>query len=798
MKVLLSWLQEFAPGIDGDPVELGEKLSALGLAVEEMTITGQGLDGIVLAKVLELSPHPDADKIQIVQVDSGDGQPLQVCCGAFNMTVGDLIPFATVGTTMPNGMEIGVRKMRGQESNGMCCSATEIGLGDDSDGIMLLTDTADEALVGQPITTALGMESDVLYDLEVNANRPDAMSVAGVARDLAAVMGVPFSYPDYSVERTDEDATSVASVEIVDPELCGRFTARVLRNVTVGESPQWMQNRLIALGMRPINSVVDISNYVMLELGQPNHVFDLDTVPNGALTVRRATDGETLVTLDEAERTLVSRDGVITDNTDSPVSLAGVMGGLSTEVTDQTTNVLLEMAWWDPPSISRTVKRLNLPSEASTRFRRGADWGDNIDRAMDRFCQLIGESGATIASGQIEVAGTVPDVSPKPVRVAKINTLLGTELSAAEMTNHLESIGFEVEASGDDLSVGVPTWRWDVTTDHSHEFEANIAEEVGRMHGYEAIPKTVPKGEQAGHLSQYQHDRRLVRNILVGAGCDETQPMPFLAPGDLSNVGLSDDGVVLSNPLDASESVLRTSLLPGQLKSIAYNQSHRTPAPKLFELGTVFLTPELNDRHEMLPDEHEYLAVALAGDEAPAAVAILNLLGEALALPNVQVRSSDNLPGMHPTRSAEVVIAGRQRGMVGEVAPSVLRTFGVEGRVAWLQLDLTEILNGPHGKRSYRRVSKFPSSDMDLAFAVPDGVGADKVRNTINKAGGDLLVDLSLIDTYRGAGVDEGSRSLAYRLRFQAADRTLTDADTNEARAAIIAAVEKHTKGTLR
>ncbi len=798
MKVLLSWLQEFAPGIDGDPVELGEKLSALGLAVEEMTITGQGLDGIVLAKVLELSPHPDADKIQIVQVDSGDGQPLQVCCGAFNMTVGDLIPFATVGTTMPNGMEIGVRKMRGQESNGMCCSATEIGLGDDSDGIMLLTDTADEALVGQPITTALGMESDVLYDLEVNANRPDAMSVAGVARDLAAVMGVPFSYPDYSVERTDEDATSVASVEIVDPELCGRFTARVLRNVTVGESPQWMQNRLIALGMRPINSVVDISNYVMLELGQPNHVFDLDTVPNGALTVRRATDGETLVTLDEAERTLVSRDGVITDNTDSPVSLAGVMGGLSTEVTDQTTNVLLEMAWWDPPSISRTVKRLNLPSEASTRFRRGADWGDNIDRAMDRFCQLIGESGATIASGQIEVAGTVPDVSPKPVRVAKINTLLGTELSAAEMTNHLESIGFDVAASGDDLLVGVPTWRWDVTTDHSHEFEANIAEEVGRMHGYEAIPKTVPKGEQAGHLSQYQHDRRLVRNILVGAGCDETQPMPFLAPGDLSNVGLSDDGVVLSNPLDASESVLRTSLLPGQLKSIAYNQSHRTPAPKLFELGTVFLTPELNDRREMLPDEHEYLAVALAGDEAPAAVAILNLLGEALALPNVQVRASDNLPGMHPTRSAEVVIAGRQRGMVGEVAPSVLRTFGVEGRVAWLQLDLTEILNGPHGKRSYRRVSKFPSSDMDLAFAVPDGVGADKVRNTINKAGGDLLVDLSLIDTYRGAGVDEGSRSLAYRLRFQAADRTLTDADTNEARAAIIAAVEKHTKGTLR
>ena len=798
MKVLLSWLQEFAPGIDGDPTELGETLSALGLAVEEMTITGQGLDGIVLAKVLELSPHPDADKIQIVQVDSGDGQPLQVCCGAFNMAVGDLIPFATVGTTMPNGMEIGVRKMRGQESNGMCCSSEEIGLGADADGIMLLTDTADESLIGEPITTALGMETDVLYDLEVNANRPDAMSVAGVARDLAAALGVPFSFPDYNVERTGDSAESVANVEIADPDLCGRFTARVLRNVTVGESPQWMQNRLIALGMRPINSVVDISNYVMLELGQPNHVFDLDTVPEGALRVRRASDGETMVTLDEAERTLVSRDGVITDNTDAAISLAGVMGGLSTEVTDSTTNVLLEMAWWDPPSISRTVKRLNLPSEASTRFRRGADWGDNIDRAMDRFCQLIADTGATIAPGQIEVEGNTPDVAPKTARVAKVNSLLGTELSAAEMVGHLSSIGFDASEVDGELSVGVPTWRWDVTTDHTHEFEANIAEEVGRMHGYEAIPKTVPKGEQAGHLSEYQQDRRLVRSVLLGAGCSETQPMPFLAPGDLANVGLSEDAVSLSNPLDSSESVLRTSLMPGQLKSIAYNQSHRTQAPRFFEAGTVFLAPEENDRGEMLPDEHEYLAVALAGEEAPAAIAVLNLLGEALALPNVQVRSSDDLPGMHPTRSAEVVIAGRQRGVVGEVAPSVLRTFGVEGRVAWLQLDLSEILNGPHGKRSYRRVSKFPSSDMDLAFAVPDSVGADKVRNTINKAGGELLVDLSLIDTYRGKGVDEGSRSLAFRLRFQAQDRTLTDADTNDARAAIIAAVERHTKGTLR
>ena len=795
MKVLLSWLQEFAPGIDGDPVELGEKLSALGLAVEEMTITGQGLDGVVLAKVLELAPHPDADKIQLVQVDSGDGEALQVCCGAFNMSVGDLIPFATVGTVMPNGMEIGQRKMRGQMSNGMCCSGAELGLGDDHDGIMLLTDGADEVNVGQPIAEVLGLETDVLWDLEVNANRPDAMSVAGVARDLAAVLGVPFAFPSYEVERTGQDAESQVTVDIVDPGLCGRFAARVIRNVTVGESPQWMQRRLNALGMRPINSLVDISNYVMLELGQPSHTFDLDLVPDGHLRVRSSVDGETITTLDDVERTLTANDGLIATSLDEPISIAGVMGGGSTEISDATTNVLLEMAWWDPPSISRTIKRLNLPSEASTRFRRGADWGENIDRAMDRFCQLIAETGAAVAPGQVDVLGDLPDVAPATVRPSKINSLLGTELSSEYMVELLDSIGFGARPSGDGLAVSVPTWRWDALASTTAEFEANIAEEVGRMFGYERIVKTVPKGEQAGHLSQYQQSRRVVRNLLVGAGCAETQPMPFLAPGDLANVGLNDDGVTLSNPLDASESVLRTSLLPGQLKSIAYNQSHRIPDPRFFELGTVFLPPA---NGELLPDEHEFLAVALAGSEAPAAVSVLHLLGDTLALPNVQLRSSDELPGMHPTRSAEVVIAGRQRGVVGELAPSVLERFDIEGRVAWLQLDLSAILNGPYGKRNYQRVSKFPSSDMDLAFVVPEAVGADKVRNTIRKAAGDLLADVFLIDTYRGPGLETGTRSLAYRLRLQAADRTLTDVDLTTTRDVVIAAVAKHNRGVLR
>ncbi|MDW3218804.1 MAG: phenylalanine--tRNA ligase subunit beta [Acidimicrobiales bacterium] len=790
MKVTLSWLREFAPDIDGDPVELGETLSALGLAVEEMAIIGDVVEGVVLARVVDLRPHPDADKIQLVDVDDGSGGgPLQVCCGAFNMSVGDLIPFATIGTTMPNGMEIAQRELRGQTSNGMCCSGAEIGFGDDADGILILNDRVVEgAELGMPLGDALGIENDVLWDLEVNANRPDAMSVAGVARDLAAALGVPFSFPDHDADRSDEHVDDLLSVEIVDPSLCGRFVATVLRNVTVGQSPVWMQNRLIQLGMRPINSIVDISNYVMLELGQPNHTFDLATVPNGRLRVRRAVEGETLVTLDGVERTLTSIDGVIADETDTVISLAGVMGGASTEISETTTDVLLEMAWWDPPSISRTVKRLNLPSEASTRFRRGCDWGENIDRAMRRFVQLASEQGAVAVAGQIDEAGEVPDRTPVRVRPAKVNGLLGTDLAAEEMTAHLTSIGFDVEPVDGDLDVTIPTWRWDTAT------ETDIAEEVARMYGYENIARTVPKGKAAGGLTEYQKARRLVRDVLVGAGIDETFPMPFLAPGDLQNAGLPEDGVTLTNPLHAEESVLRTSLLPGQLKAIAYNQSHREPDTRFFEIGHVYLPAPPG---ELLPDEREYLAVALAGEEAPSAVAILDLLERTLALPNVRVQP-DRAPGLHPTRTAEVVIAGRPRGYVGEVDPTVLENYGVVGRVAWIELDLGAVLDGPHGNRRYTPVSKFPSSDIDLAFEVPEDVPASSVEASLRKGGGALLRTVALFDVYRGEGVADGSRSLAYRLRFQADDRTLTDAEVAEVRQSCIEQAAAKSRAVLR
>ena len=803
MKVTLSWLREFAPDIDGDPVDLSETLSALGLTVEDMTLIGDIVDGVVLAKVLDLRPHPAADKIQLVDVDSGDGEARQVCCGAFNMAVGDLIPFATPGTVMSNGLKILQRKMRGEVSSGMCCSGAELGLSDDHEGILVLNDrVVPEAELGMAVGAAIGLEPDVLWDLEVNANRPDAMSVAGVARDLAAALGVDFSFPDYSVaadhyssggSANKDSVDELLTVEILDPTLCGRFVATVLRGITVGTSPQWLADRLILAGMRPLNSIVDISNYVMLELGQPNHTFDLATIPNGHLRVRRAVPGETLTTLDGLERELIANDGVITNESDEIVSLAGVMGGATTEISEQTTDVLLEMAWWDPPTISRTVKRLNLVSEASSRFRRGTDWGENVDRSMQRFIQLASELGVTAVPGYVDVSGNTPDRTPLNVRSAKINGLLGTDLSASEMAGYLSSIGFGADIvvsdrGTEDLAVTIPTWRWDTET------ETDVAEEVARLHGYENIVRTVPRGELPGGLSDYQVRRRLVRQVLVGCGCDETFPMPFLAPGDLLKAGLADNGVTLSNPLVAEQSVLRTSLLPGQLKAIAYNQSHRSAEVRLFEIDHVYLPP-LPD--QLLPDEREYVAVALAGSEAPEAVAVLDLLERELGLPNVVMRSASP-PGLHATRSAEVIVAGRARGVVGEVDPVVLDNYGVAGRVAWLELDLGELLGGPRSNRKYSPVSKYPSSDIDLAFEVPDEVAAAAVESSLRKAGQTLLTDIELFDVYRGEGLPTGTRSLAYRLRLQAHDRTLTDAEVADVRQACIDAVAKRHGVSLR
>ena len=784
MKVTLRWLQDFAP-FDQSVDVLGDTMSDLGMAVEERWTVGAGLDGIVVAEVLALRPHPDADRIQLVDVDRGDGEALQIACGAFNMAVGDQVPLATVGTVMPNGMEIAARKMRGEMSNGMLCSAVELGMGDDAAGIMVLSGHQ----LGTPLTEAMGIEQDVAWDLEVNANRPDAMSVAGVARDVAARLGVPFTMPDPAIPETGPGADTLASVEILDPVLCGRFLVRVLQNITVGPGPRWMANRLAAVGMRSISNVVDVSNYVMAELGQPNHTYDLGTVPGGALRVRRATAGETLVTLDGVERSLIEADGVIADGSDTAIGLAGVMGGASTEITDRTTDVLVEMAWWRPEDIARTSTRLQLRSEASLRFERGTD-PEGVERAARRFCQLLAESGATTVPGVVDGRGELPARDVIRVRSDQVNKVLGTELPADEMAALLGSIEFEVtEVDGADgqLDVLPPSFRPDTTV------EIDVVEEVARHYGYERIVRTMPRSAHSGGLSAHHTLKRRVQDTLVGAGLDEAMPIPFLGPGDLERVGLSPDAVELTNPLVSEESRMRTSLRPGLLAAVAHNERHRQPGAGLFEIGRVFV-PAPDQR---LPHQPTLLGVVRAGSGVAGAVDDWFRLQEALRIPDPSVVGAP-VTGLHGGRSGELRSGETVIGDIGEVPRSVLGGLGIEQEVAWLGLDLDVIEALERPAAAYRLVSRHPSSDVDLAFDVADTVPAAAVDAVLHEAGGALLVDLWLFDVFRGPTLGEGRRSLAYGLRFQAPDRTLTADDVALARQACIDAVEQAFDARLR
>ena len=781
MKVLLSWLRDFAP-FEGDPVALGEEMSDLGMAVEELDRIGDGLDGIVVARVLETRPVEGANKIHLVVVDAGDGEPLEVGCGAFNMTAGDLVPLATIGTTMPNGMEIGRRKMAGVWSNGMLCSPTELGLGSDHSGIFILPEHLEP---GTPFTEAMGIERDVLYDLEINPNRPDAMSVAGVARDVAARMGLPFALPSPSPATVSAGQISGVTVEILDPERCGSFEARVLRDVTVGASDPRLATRLALMGMRSINNVVDVSNYVMLELGQPNHPYDLAKVAGPGFRVRVAREGERLTTLDDIERTLTPEDLLICDGADEPVGLAGIMGGASSEIDAATTDVLLEMAWFHPIGIVKSSRRHKLRSEASARFEKGTD-PEVIDLAMRRFAELL---GAPLEDGRSSAVGALPVRTPVRVRTARVSRILGTELSAKHIAELLEPIGFSASAVGDDLDVAIPSWRYDSET------EVDVIEEIARHHGYTELGRTLPRAATTGTLTPRQLERRRLRATLVGRGLSEAMPMPFLAPGELSRCGLDDDGIRIANPLVAEQSVLRTSMLPGLLGAVAYNWSHRNHGVRLFEIGHIFRRPVAVDA--ALPDEREMLAAVEAGADATAAVHLWRVVVETLGLADTEVRNAA-VPGLHPTRSARLLVGGVAIGSVGEIDPGVLDAHDIGERVAYLEVDLTTVLDLPHGERTYRPFSLYPSSDIDLAFEVADEVPASAVHDAIVAAGGELVWSVRLFDVFRGGSIADGRRSLAYALRLQARDRTLTDADVAEVRSVIIAAVESGVGATLR
>lgn len=555
----------------------------------------------------------------------------------------------------------------------------------------------------------------------------------------------------------------------------------MLSGVAVGPSAPWMAARLRAVGQRPISNVVDVSNYVMLELNQPNHAYDLDTLGGGAIRVRRAAAGERIVTLDDVERELTDDDLLICDGNDAPIGLAGIMGGADTEISPATSTVALEIAWFEPLGIAASVTRTGLRSDASTRFERGVD-PYSIDTAIARFAELLAETcpDLVVHAGAVDArAESLPPATRSCVtRVSQARRIIGVDLSATDIAGLLDPIGYTVTATdGDELTVALPSWRPDSTS------EIDVIEEIARRYGYENVPAQVPLSPNHGHLTPLQQRRRHLRDVLLGLGLSEVMPSPFLAEDDLVDAGLPTEALRITNPLVADEDVLRTSLRPGLLRAVAFNESHRRPGVSLFEIGHVY-PPGPGE----LPDEREMLGVVLAGGEAPAAMAVWRELAAALGI-GARIDQSNVPPGLHATRSA-TLLAGRDRiGAVGEVAPEVLEAYEIAERVAVVELDLTVVLAAEPKVPRWKPTSRHPSSDLDLAFVVADDVPAEKVDKAIRQGAGALLVGLELFDVYRGQGVPAGSRSLAYRLRLQAADRTLTDEDI----AGVVASVTRAT-----
>jgi phenylalanyl-tRNA synthetase beta chain len=845
VRAPLSWLRDFAPFPD-DVGVLRDALDDLGLVVEAIEHVGEGLEDVVVGRVLDIRPIKGADKIRLTIVDGGGAEPLEIVCGATNFEVGDRVPLAPVGAILPGGFEIEARPLRGVMSHGMLCSGKELGLTDDAAGLLILGDES-PGEPGTPIMEALGLRIDIVFDVAVEGNRPDAWCISGIARDLAGRLELPFTLPEPPAPAASgQPVEEVASASVDSGDLCPRLTVSVLRDVAVGPSPVWIAQRLLLAGMRPINNVVDASNYVMLELGQPTHPYDLSLLSGRGLTVRRARAGETVETLDGVQRTTghqgrslgdTGEDCLICDAEGTPVGIGGIMGGASSEIAATTTEVLLEAAYFTPMAIARTSKRLGLRTEASARFERGVDpWV--IEPSVWRFCQLLAESvpGLTVADGMLDVRADVPEPFVVSVPIARVHSQIGVTLGPVEIARLIEPIGFTVleterDADAGVLTVQVPTNRPDIRP--APYGIDDIIEEIARTFGYSKVPRRVPTWPQPGRLTPVQRSRREVKDVLRGLGASEGWTDTFVSTSAHDDVDLVGPAVRVTNPLDAEKPYLRRSLLPGLLGALAYNASRRQPDVRLFEVGVVFSHPGAGkarvversgaggtERAE-LPGERELLSAVFAGgdDDARSAVAAWHVLADALRLDGVRLVPPNDgtppLPGLHPTRSAHLMArAGTLDevtiGSVGEIDPAVAarfdltRTSGggtVPRRVGWLEVDLGVLLDEAQVPRRITMggaVSRFPSSDIDLAFVVGDEHPADAVAGALRTAGGELLESVHLFDVYRGTGIDDGARSLAYRLRFCADDRTLTDEEVGGLRSSCIDAVTEEFGAVLR
>jgi phenylalanyl-tRNA synthetase beta chain len=806
MKVTLNWLKQYVD-FNWSPEELTERLTMLGLEVEGVQKLSAAFEGIVVAQVITRDKHPNADKLSLCRVNDGQGER-QIVCGAQNFKAGDKVPLILPGASLPlkagekEPFTIKVGKIRGVESHGMMCSPQELGLPDQVDGLLILRE---DAKVGQPFAEYLGRSgSDVIYDLEVTPNRPDLNSVIGIAREIAALTGNPLRIPVVQVTAGAESAAGLVAVRIDDPGLCPRYTARVIRGVKVGPSPEWLRSTLEKVGIRSISNVVDVTNYVMLECGQPLHAFDYHLIARSAdkptIVVRRAAAGEKFKTLDQQERTLTGEILLIADE-QKGIALGGVMGGADTEINDRSADVLIESASFLPANIRRTSKALGLRSESSYRFERGADV-EICEWASRRAAQLILET----AGGQL--AEGVVDVQPQPLeskrltlRFSRSKDLLGIGISHAEQVSFLTRLGLKVESQEPgECTFTVPSWRVDLKR------EVDLIEEVGRLFGVDKIPSTPPRGALGANSFDATYDVIAeARRILSGLGLNEAQGQTLIAEAECRVPAA--ELVSLANPLSSDMNVLRPSLLPGLIHALRHNVSRKNVDVALFEIGRVFY------QQGGQPREERRVAMALTGQRAlpfwsgaerAAKADVHDLKGlveeflEQFGLRGVafgrRPESTALLLG-----SAAVTLGGKLAlGELGQLQPALARKYDLRDGVFLAEFNLDLLISRRNATKSFKPLPQFPSSRRDVAMLVPEAVTHEQVLQSVKQAKAANLESVELFDIFRGQGVPAGQKSFAYAFTYRAADRTLTDAEINSAHERILEGLKTQLKAELR
>lgn len=807
MRASIKWLKDYVE-FSQSPEELADLMTMAGVPVENIEYFGQGIEGVVTGKIIEALPHPNADRLTVCKVDIGR-EVVTIVTGATNISTGKVVPVAVVGSQLPNGMKMEPAVFRGITSNGMLCSADELGMDtkiippDAREGILLLPPDTQPGIDIKPV---LGLD-DIVLEFELTPNRADCFSILGLAREVAALTGGTMKKPMLTLrENSGQKAASMAEIRIEEPSLCPRFGARILTDVKVGPSPAWLQHRVQAAGMRPINNVVDVTNFVMLEMGQPMHAYDYNLLSRHTLIVRRANPGEPLTTLDGIKRELTPEMLVIAD-AGQAVGIAGVMGGLATEVTHSTTNVLLEAASFNGFNIRKTSRKLGLRSEASGRFERGVDTA-NIARALDRAAKLLEDMGACkVCSGIID---NYPGMQlPKQVifTAGWINGYLGTDIPQATMTDILRRLEFDIDIQGEKIVVTVPTWRGDVA------LPADISEEIARVYGYDNILSTTPWGSiTKGSQSETQTLIDKVKNTLAGAGFTESLSFSFTHPAIYDKLNIPQDSnlrqaIEIMNPITDDFPILRTTLLGNVLETLVRNLSRKNDDLKLVEIGAVYLPQQLPLQE--LPAEPVMICGAITGRRAEVswnlsreqvdffdAKGAVELVLERLGISGYQVQAG-RLDSFHPGKTAIFVKEGDILATVGEIHPKVLNAFEISKKVYAFEIPVDMLVKHAIVLNKYQSLPKFPAVTRDLAVVLSETANAAEVAATIKESAGPLLTELRLFDVYTGEQLGAGMKSLAFALTYRA-DRTLTDEEVDASVKIIIANLETALSAKIR